>query len=122
MADPVQPSLSKQCVHYGQASKSQDHSIWHIVSPIDVEDAAEAVHVENVESLFLLCICHPCLTAIQQGTDDAGIVYCHLSRSCQPGVLPDTCGEPTKCCCSLSSALVDLCIKGPQVGELLYNA
>ena len=54
----------------------------------------------------------PHLAAVKQSADDAGIVYCHFGCGCELGALPDTCGEPTKCCCSLPDALVDLSIKG----------
>ena len=58
----------------------EDLCVWHFVAPFDVKDAAEAAHVETVQSLLLLCICCPCLTRIQKSVDDAGIIHCHLDR------------------------------------------
>ena len=84
--------------------------------------------METIQLLLLLFICPPCLKAIQQNADNAGIVCCHLGHGCQLGVLPETTGESTKCCCSHSNALTDFCVKGqvvsdrgPQVIELLYH-
>ena len=78
MTEPEQPSPPEQCVHCGEASTCEDLCVWHFVVPFDVEDVAEAQHVETVQSLLLPCICCPCHTAIQKSVDDAGIVHCHL--------------------------------------------
>ena len=53
-------------------------SVFGFVAPFDVEDAMEAAYVETVQSLLLLCICCPCLTAIQKSVDNAGMLNYHL--------------------------------------------
>ena len=80
MTKPAQPSLSEQRVHRGEASTCEDLCVWYFVAPFDVEDVAEAAHVETVQSLLLPCTCCPCLTAIQKNVSDAGIVHCHLGH------------------------------------------
>ena len=112
MAEPGQPALSQQREHRGEASACEDLNVWHFVAPLDVGDAVEAARVETVQSLLLLCVGCPCLAAVQQSADNAGIVYGYLGRNCELGVLPDTCGEPTKCCCGLPDTLLDLSIEG----------
>ena len=79
---------------------------------VSVEDAADPPHVKTVQSHLLFCVCCPCLAAVQQSADDAGIVYCLFGRDCELRVVSDTCGELAKCCCGLPDALINLSFEG----------
>ena len=46
MPQPAHASLLQQCVHAGDSSSLQDAVVCDFVLPGDVQDAAEAVHVE----------------------------------------------------------------------------
>ena len=45
--------------------------------------------MKGAKLVFLIGISWPCLTAIEESDDDAGIVHCHLSCGGEFGILPD---------------------------------
>ena len=93
VAEPSQPAWSEQREHGGKTSRLEDLGTGHLVTPMDAEDAAQAVHVEAVQFALLFGVCRPCLAAVEESADDAGIVHCHLCWNCQLWVLPDAGGE-----------------------------
>ena len=93
MADPLQPALSEQREHGGKTSALEDLGIRHLVTPMDADDAAQEAHVEAVQFTLLFGVCCPCLTAVEESADHAGILHCHLCWNCQLWVLPDAGGE-----------------------------
>ena len=83
VAEPSQPALSEQREHGGKTSTLEDLGIGHLVTPMDAEDAAQAAHVEAFQFALLFGVCCPCLAAVDESADDAGIVHCHLCLNCQ---------------------------------------
>ena len=73
--------------------------------------------MESVEPFLLIGICGPCLTAIEQGAEDAGIVHSHLHLHGQLGVCPHSWCQVSECCGWLPDPLVNLSIKGKVIGD-----
>ena len=78
MAHSAQSALPEQREHGGEAGTIQDFSVGYLVSPADAKDAAETSQVKADQLLLLLGVRFPCLTPVQEGADDACVVYCHL--------------------------------------------
>ena len=79
MTQPSQSALSKQSVHTGKTSTSQDITVGYSVLPGYSQDTVDASQVEWVEHFLLPGIRSPCLAAIPQCADNAGIVF-HRQR------------------------------------------
>ena len=54
--------------------------VGNLVAPAGATDGVEAPRVESVQFPLLFRIGRPCFAAIEEGTDYARIVYCHLSN------------------------------------------
>ena len=93
VTEPSQPALSEQREHGGKTSALEDLGIGHLVTSMNAGDAAQAAHVEAVQFALLFEVCCPCLAAVEESADHAGIVHCHLCWNCQLWVLPDAGGE-----------------------------
>ena len=90
MTQPSQSALSKQSVHTGKTSTSQDISLGYYIQPGYAQDTADASQVECVEPTLLPGICSPRLAAIQQCADNAGIVDRHMCLHRQLGACPNS--------------------------------
>ena len=69
-------------------------------------------------SLFLSGTCGSCLTAKQQGAEDAGVVHSHFCLHGQLGVCPHTRCEAIECCSCLPDPFVHLSVQGEVVGDI----
>ena len=88
MTQPTQPALSKQGEHTWKVGSVQDLGVGHSVLPGSAQDAADASHVEGIESFLLSGICGLRLADVHQCVDDTGIVHYHLGLHCQYRVGP----------------------------------
>lgn len=88
----------------------QNVVVRYSVLPVDGQNAFEAAHVEGVQTTLLSQVYGPCLIAIEESVEDAGLMDAHISVLCEHPVVP----HPFR---KLSfSVRVDLCVKR-QVGR-----
>ena len=68
--------------------------------------------MEAVQLPLLLGIYCPCLTAVQECTDDARFVHYYIGCHSQFGILPKTSCQWAQHCCGLPATLVYFGIQG----------
>ena len=90
MGNTAETALLKQCVRTAESTAGEHCIVCHLVGPLDVQDAPQAVPMEGVESPFLFGVQSPRLTAIQQGNENAGPVDGCFVVQCQCAVFPYT--------------------------------
>ena len=83
---PAQVPLGKQSKHAWYSCLSQDVLVWNIVLPGDAQNLSEVTQVEGIESVFLVGVQSPCLTAIEQCAEHTGLIHLHLNVGGQVGV------------------------------------
>jgi len=90
------------------------------------QDRAETTHVKSLKMAFLVPVCCPRFTTIEQHTDNTGHVHLDFNSDGEVAVGPNTWTKLTKPCSGLAYANVKLRFQGvrvvdcvPQVTELV---
>jgi len=117
VGNTAETTLPKQCVRTAKSSAGEHRIVCHLVWPLDVQDAPQAVHMEGVESPFLSGVQSPRLTAIQQGNENAGPVDGCFGMQCQRAVFPYTLWQSGKGCWCSPDLFANLRIHGEVVGQ-----
>ena len=78
MPCPVKLWLHQDGVDAGQASTSDDLSVWDLVLPLDAKEFFEASAVEVVQLPCMVLVDHPQFTAIEDGSENYGLVNLDL--------------------------------------------
>ena len=69
-----QAKLGEESIPAGSVWPLQHICVVDVILPFDAKDAPEATYVKCVQATLLPRICRPCFTAVQQRTDDIGIL------------------------------------------------
>ena len=122
MAKPAEAPLAengKHALHVGTIQV-----FWgNFVLPLDVQNASQAPQEKAVEFPLLACVRGPCLAAVEEYTEHAGLVDVHVHFGLHGPLL-----QSGHNCCCLGNPAVHLCINGeragdggPEVGEVLHS-
>ena len=111
MAYPAKAPLSKEGVHGRYFCLGENFGVGDFVLPDDTKNFAQAPHIEGLKFPSLMRIGRPRFAAINQGTDDTGLVDFDFSGDSEMFVFSSPLGKHSKSHCGFSNAFLDLCIQ-----------
>ena len=126
MSCPAQLGPQQSGLDAGDVSLLENFNIRDIVSPVDLENGAEAALVEPFQEANVAAVGDPGFRAVQKGGQYNCFVYAHFCVYLEVVIVPDSSVQPAECtvgpCQPVVNLLVDFGIGGydaPQVAELL---
>ena len=84
MVKPVEASLAENSKHALHVDMIQDLWVGNFVLPLGVQNALQAPQVEAVQFPLLACVGGPCLAAVDEYTEHAGLVDAHFGLHSEP--------------------------------------